>query len=269
MSPRPADPPPLPPRGWKLAATGFAAGFGGGLVSLGGGTLVIPLLTEWVGLDRHRARGTAMAIAGITAVTGAFIYGRHGHVQWDTLLWTGLPATLVAPLAARLSLHWPDALLRRLLGLTMIGGAVALFLHPGPGTAIAAHWPRAWLLGTGILAGALAGIVGVSGGPLLAPLFVLGLGMPQQLAQGSSLNARLPAVIAGVVEDHREGLVVWRFLPLLAAGDLLGTWAGAQAALALPEHQLRYLFASMLLLLGLHELLGHPRHLHRKLPPGK
>jgi len=81
--------------------------------------------------------------------------------------------------------------------------------------------------------------------------------MPQQLAQGSSLNARLPAVIAGVIEDQREGLVMWRMLPLLAAGDLAGIWGGAHLALALPEQQLRSLFALLLLLLGLHELSGH------------
>ena len=232
-------------------------------MSLGGGTLIIPLLTEWIGLDRHRARGTAMALAGITAAAGALIYGSRGHVQWSTLLWTGVPAALIAPWAARLSLHWPDLVLRRLLGAILLAGSIALLFHPGPGNGFAIHWPWLWLVGTGIIAGALAGIVGISGGPILAPLFVLGLGMPQQLAQGSSLNARLPAVIAGVIEDQREGLVAWRLLPLLAAGDLVGIWAGAHLALALPEQQLRALFAMLLLLLGLHELGGRSRHLHR------
>ena len=76
------------------------------------------------------------------------------------------------------------------------------------------------------------------------------------------LNARLPAVIAGVVEDQREGFVMWRMLPLLAAGDLAGIWGGAHLALMLPEPQLRQLFALLLLLLGLHELSGRAARLH-------
>ena len=263
MVPRAPDPGPSPGQGWKLATTGLLAGFGGGLASLGGGTLIIPLLTEWIGLDRHRARGTAMAVAGFTAIGGALVYGSHGHVQWNTLLWTGIPAALVAPWAARLSIDWPDLVLRRLLGSIMLAGSIALFLHPGPGNGFATQWPWLWLLATGVIAGALAGIVGISGGPVLAPLFVLELGMPQQLAQGSSLNARLPAVIAGVVEDQREGFVMWRMLPLLAAGDLAGIWGGAHLALMLPEPQMRQLFALLLLLLGLHELSGRAARIHR------
>ncbi len=245
---------------WKLAATGFVAGFGGGLASLGGGTLIIPLLSEWIGLDRHQARGTAMAVAGVTALAGAFFYGLHGSVAWNTLLWTGIPAALTAPLAARYTENWPDDLLRRGFALVLLAGALALWWHPGPGNGLALNWPGLWMVATGILAGLVAGVIGISGGPILAPLFVLGLGMPQQLAQGSSLNARLPAIVAGTLEDHREGLVCWRYLPLLASGDLAGAWLGTHAAMALPEERLRQVFVLLLLLIAIHEWLGRPLH---------
>ncbi len=250
------------PTPWKLATVGLVAGFGGGLASLGGGTLIIPLLSEWLGLDRHQARGTAMAVAGVTAMAGALSYATQGQVHWPTLLWTGGPAALVAPWAARISLHWPDRLLRQLFGLVLLAGALALLFHPGPGRGFAHHWPHAWLLFTGVIAGMVAGVLGVSGGPVLAPLFVLGLGMPQQLAQGSSLDARLPAIAAGLVEDHREGLVCWALLPWLVVGDLAGVAAGTTLALALPEVVLRRFFAGLLVLLALHEWAGRPFHPH-------
>jgi len=247
---------------WKVLTVGLVAGFGGGLASLGGGTLVIPLLSEWLGLDRHRARGTAMALAGVTSLAGALRYGVSGQVQWSTLLWTGLPAAMVAPLAARFSVHWPDGLLRRLLGLILLAGAAALFFHPGGGAGVALAHPHAWMAITGMIAGFMAGVVGVSGGPVLAPLFVVGLGMPQQMAQGSSLNARLPAIFTGVVEDVRESLVEWPLLPWLALGDLAGIAVGSQLALAMPEAALRRLFALLLLLLALHELMDRPFSAH-------
>ncbi len=250
------------PPPWKLATVGLVAGFGGGLASLGGGTLIIPLLSEWLGLDRHQARGTAMAVAGITALTGALSYASQGQVHWPTLLWTGLPAALAAPWAARISQHWSDQLLRRLFGLVLLAGATALLFHPGPGRGFADHWPHAWLLITGVVAGIVAGVLGVSGGPVLAPLFVLGLGMPQQLAQGSSLDARLPAIAAGLVEDHREGLVCWPLLPWLMAGDLAGVIAGTSLALTLPEAVLRRFFALLLVLLAFHEWADRPFHPH-------
>ncbi len=254
---------PSPPRTSLTLLAGFLTGFGGGLASLGGGTLLIPMLTGWLGLSQHEARGTAMVVAGFTAISGALSYGLHGTVQWNTLLWTGVPALLCAPMAARLSLDWPEQTLQRLFALVLLLGAVALILRgSAPGGGFASGWPDLWLLLVGVIAGVVAGVVGVSGGPVLAPLFVLGLGMPQQLAQGSSLTSRLPAIASSVWENQREGLIRWPSIPLLGLGDVAGTVLGSHLALWLPEHLLRYGFALLLVLLALHELAGRPAQRH-------
>jgi hypothetical protein len=80
-----------------------------------------------------------------------------------------------------------------------------------------------FLIGLGVIEGLAAGIVGISGGPILAPQLVLGLGMPQHLAQGCWLAARLPPVLAGTLENAREGNI----LIILVPGLLLGAFAGA------------------------------------------
>lgn len=108
----------------------------------------------------------------------------------------------------------------------------------------------AFLLSVGVLEGLAAGIIGISGGPILAPLFVLGLGLPQQLAQGCSLAARIPAILTGIWENWRLGNINFHLIPLLAAGALLGAWLGSLAALALPEKNLRSLFSLLLIALG-------------------
>jgi uncharacterized membrane protein YfcA len=246
----------------RLLASGLVTGFGGGLASLGGGTLLIPLLTEWIGMSRLEARGTAMAASFFTAVSGAVTYDLHGSVDWRTLLWTGLPALACAPLAARMSAGWPQSLLRRVFGVVVLVGALALLAKGDLHAGFADAWPLAWLVLVGVIAGGAAGVVGVSGGPVLAPLFALGLGMPQQLAQGSSLVSRLPAIVGGVAENQREGAVRWRTLPWLALGIIVGTAGGGALAIHLPEHILRWLFAALLVLLGLHEIGGRPLHPH-------
>ncbi len=247
----------------RTLLAGFFTGFGGGLASLGGGALLIPMLTDWLGFSQHQARGTAMVVAGFTAVSGAIGYGLHGSVQWNTLLWTGIPALICAPLAARLSVDWPELTLRCLFAVVLLLGAVALILRGSePAGGFASAWPDLWLVGVGVIAGVVAGVVGVSGGPVLAPLFVLGLGMPQQMAQGSSLTSRLPAIVSSIWENQREGLIRWRSVPLLALGDVIGTLLGTRLALWLPEHLLRYAFAVLLVLLALHELAGRPVQRH-------
>lgn len=66
-----------------------------------------------------------------------------------------------------------------------VGGLLVLFRDQlAGGFAMPEALRIPYLLSVGVLEGLVGGVVGISGGPILAPLFVLGLGMAQQLAQG-------------------------------------------------------------------------------------
>ncbi len=245
-------------RGLWIGATG---GFGGGLASLGGGTLLIPLLTEVAGLSALRARGTALAVALASAASAAFAYAHGGRVAWLPVVWTGVPALVVAPLAARWSRGLKEAALRRAFGgVVILGGAALLLVGHGFAAGFAVAWRDGYLVLVGVVAGAVAGVVGISGGPVLAPMFVLGLGMSQALAQGTSLVTRLPATVSGLWENAREGHVDWPLVPALALGAVGGALGGARLALWLPDATLRTVFAVLLMLLGIYEIAGRPRH---------
>jgi len=241
----------------KGLATGFIAGTGGGLISLGGGTLVIPLLMGWVALTPLQARGTAIMVSVFSAATGSIVYALRGQIDPEVVLWVAVPSFLVTPLAAAWSERLPPNTLKREFGaVIMLGGLLVVFRDYLPATpTIPADWTHTYLFGVGIVEGLVAGIVGISGGPVLAPLFVLGLGMPQQLAQGCSLAARLPATLSGSWENWRLGNVCRPLILPLAIGALAGAVVGSHLALALPEARLRALFGLFLVLLGLHYLL--------------
>ena len=236
----------------KTALIGTIAGLGGGLVSLGGGTLVIPLLMGWLGLDPLLARGTAMVVAVFSAGMGTLVYARGGMLDLAAVLWVALPSFFIAPLAARFSARWSARRLKAGFGLVVIlGGALVIARDLLPGdVGVPEAWQPGYLLFIGTFEGLVAGIIGISGGPILAPLFVLGLGMPQQLAQGCSLAARLPAVLSGTWENWRLGSICWRLVPALALGAMLGAWTGSATALFLPEHYLRLVFGLLLIALG-------------------
>lgn len=141
-------------------------------------------------------------------------------------------------------------------------GILALVAKGDLQAGIASGWPLTWQVLVGVIAGSVVGMVRVSGGSVLAPLFALCLGIPQQLAQGSSLVSRLPSIVGGVAENQREGAVCWLALPWLGLGIIVGTVLGGALAIYLPEHILRWLFAALLLLLGLHVIAGWPLHPH-------
>ena len=97
----------------------------------------------------------------------------------------------------------------------------------------------------GIAAGVLAGLFGVGGGILFVPAF-LALGLGQIEAQGTSLLAILPTVVAGTWNQRRYGNLRARTALVLGLASIVGVELGARLALELPESSLRRLFAVLL-----------------------
>jgi len=97
----------------------------------------------------------------------------------------------------------------------------------------------------GIAAGVLSGLFGVGGGILFVPAFVA-LGLDQIEAQGTSLLAILPTVLAGTWNQRRYGNLRARTALVLGLASIVGVELGARLALELPESTLRRLFAVLL-----------------------
>lgn len=101
----------------------------------------------------------------------------------------------------------------------------------------------------GLVAGTLAGFLGVGGGAVLAPLLGFALGIDQHRAQGISLAALLPPVgLPAVLAYRRAGV---RILPRLVLGLVIGfasgAYVGAFVAHRIPARELRWGFAVFLL----------------------
>jgi len=97
------------------------------------------------------------------------------------------------------------------------------------------------------MVGLVSGFMGVGGGIISVPVFTLGLGMTQQLAQGTSLAVILVAAPAGAIEHARHGNVVRGMVPLLAVGALLGGPLASWFVQGLPQALLARAFAVFLL----------------------
>jgi uncharacterized protein len=101
----------------------------------------------------------------------------------------------------------------------------------------------------GLLAGLVAGLLGVGGGIVFVPT-LLALGVGQLDAQATSLCAILPTVAVGAWNQHRYGNVRWRAALVLGLASIAGVGAGVAVAESLPEHVLRRLFAVLMLLVA-------------------
>ena len=99
----------------------------------------------------------------------------------------------------------------------------------------------------GFVAGAVGGALGVGGGIVLVPALTLAFGVPQAVAQGTSLATIVPTALSGAVAQGREGNVQRRAAAWMVAVGLVGAGAGALLALALPTELLARVFGAFLL----------------------
>ena len=85
----------------RVALAGFASGLAGGLFGVGGGLVLIPLLTGLFRLGQHAAHGTSLAAIGATALASVVVYAAFGHVAWGTGAIVGIASVLTARYGAR------------------------------------------------------------------------------------------------------------------------------------------------------------------------
>jgi len=235
--------------GWAATLAGLLAGFAGGLFGVGGGIILVPMLTAFFALSQHQAHGTSLAAIGATAVAGLVVYGLNGNVAW-------LPAALLAvaslPAArwgARLAARTSRERLTLAFAIFILVVAARILWRTPTGSAEHALTGLAGLaasLATGAGVGLLSGFMGVGGGIIAVPALTLLFGMSQQLAQGTSLAVILVTAPYGALEHHRHGNVVPRLLPGLALGSLVGAPIAALVAQRLPQEALARGFALFL-----------------------
>lgn len=234
---------------WAAALAGLLSGLAGGLFGVGGGIILVPMLTSFLALSQHQAHGTSLAAIGATAVAGLAVYGANGNVAW-------LPAALLAvaslPAArwgARLAARTSRERLALAFAVFLLVVAARILWRAPQGSAEHALTGLAGTLaslGVGAAVGLLSGFMGVGGGIIAVPALTLLFGMSQQLAQGTSLALILVTAPYGALEHHRHGNVVPRLLPGLALGALVGTPIAALAAQRLSQEALARGFAVFL-----------------------
>jgi uncharacterized protein len=216
----------------------------------------VPLLALWTGMTQRRAGGTSLAAILPIATVGAFVYyfgSRAPQIDLKVaafvMLGSAAGAALGAGIAPRISEYALKVLVAVLLVLAaveelreaLLGGAV----EAGSATHVGlAGYVLIVLLGAAI--GTISGLTGVGGGVLLVPTLVLGFGVGQRVAQGTSLLAILPNAVIGAIIHRREDNLDLPAAGWISLSGVPGVLAGAALALLLPQRLLAALFGLLL-----------------------
>jgi len=234
---------------------GLLTGIAGGFFGVGGGIMLVPLLTARFRLSQHQAHGTSLAVIGTTALVSLVVYAMHSNVAWTTAAVMGAASLITARYGARLAVRTsPTSLAKAFAVFVMVVALRLLWKTPEATNAGFQHGPEriALDLSLGLAVGLLSGYMGIGGGILIVPALALLVGMPQQLAQGTSLAVILMVAPAGAYEHTRHGNVVWGLVPSLALGAAIGGPLASWLAQALDHAFLARAFAIFMLVNAAH-----------------
>ncbi len=128
-------------------------------------------------------------------------------------------------------------------------------------------------LGLGLLAGFVAGLLGVGGGLIIVPALIwlfdaqgVTPAIQPHLALGTSLASIMFTSLSSVRAHHRHGAVDWSTLRRIAPGIVFGTLAGAWLASLVPARPLKIFFVAFLFFAALQMALNFKLKPSRDLP---
>jgi len=117
------------PRGaWHGLWVGAAGGLLSGLLGIGGGIVMVPLLAWALRLEQHEAQGATLAVMlPPVGLPGVLVYARdRGHLPWGLMGLVAVGFAMGAWMGARLAVRAPSARLQR--GFALLVAAVAMAL---------------------------------------------------------------------------------------------------------------------------------------------
>ncbi len=253
---------------------GAFAGTVAGLLGVGGGLIIVPVLAivfaqQGVSAEHlmHLAVGTSLATIVPTSISSVAAHHRRGAVLWEVFRRL-LPGIVVGAIAgALLAKFLNTAVLRTTFGVfeLLVAAQLALDVKPAPHRDLPG--PPA-MAAAGTVIGSVSAVLGIGGGTLTVP-FLVWCNTEVRKAVATSSACGLPIAVAGGVGFVLTGWGVTGTLPPLSLGfvylpALLGISVasvlfaplGARLAHWLAPQILKRVFAFFLAALGIRMLIG-------------
>ena len=130
---------------WRYIAVGVAGGTLSGLAGVGGGVVIVPLITAYLALSQRQAHAVSLGAIVPTAIASALIYSLWprdeppGNEVPAYIAGAGfmISAVIAAPLGVRISHRINQKQLRRLFAILLTAVGLRMFLQqPAIGNAI-------------------------------------------------------------------------------------------------------------------------------------
>jgi uncharacterized membrane protein YfcA len=239
-----------------LSFGGLTAGMLGGLLGIGGGILIMPLLRFVMGFEPAYAAGTCVVAVFFTTLSGSFKHFKLGHIDFRSILpviISGLLSTLIFSLLFLYFSNkntWLDmatGVVFSLVAGRMMWEGITDYVKKSPSADSGERIKSSLLvkITIGSAAGLLPGLLGIGTGAVLVPSFTFVLNAPIKIAIGSSLACFSLNAFASSLLKLSQGFVQISVLIPLCLGTVIGARFGATLNGKLNSPSLKILFGAL------------------------
>ncbi len=254
------------------AILGIIAGLLAGLLGIGGGIIIVPMLTYSFELLHfpqqyimHLALGTSMACILFTSISSAYSHHRHKNVLWKIVLSIAPSILLGTFLGSFIASRIPTKFLQIFFSLFLFFVSIQLITGKTPKPNRQLPTIKGMSIIGGFI-GIISSLVGIGGGTLSVP-FMIFHNVEIRKAIGTSAAIGISIAFAGTCGYFVNGIQVpklpdfslgYIYLPALLGITLFSTFTsplGAKLTQKLPTQKIKKYFSILLLIIGIKMLL--------------
>ncbi len=242
-----------------LVLSGLFAGILAGLLGIGGGTVLVPILLAFDKTPLQAVATSSLAIV-ITATSGTIQNWRMGYIKFKKVIFLALPAAVTAYLSAGFAKFIPPRNQLISFGILLLFTIYLVELRKNLSKKLeeaeneqnqqSKFSSIISRIITGGLAGMLAGIFGVGGGVIMVPLQMLLLAEPIKIAIQTSLGVIVISSISSASRHALEGNILFIEGLILGFGGLLGAQISTRFLPKLPDQVVSLTFRAGLAVLA-------------------
>ena len=265
-----------------LGLLGVFSGFLGGLLGVGGGVIVVPILILVFGFESRIAVGTSSMMVLFTALSGTGAYFRQKRIDWKTGILAAVTTVPGAAIGAYLTKFFSSRSLAIIFGVTLFVMATMMIrrtlraaknqstentIKNAQQYGSRAGWKRRIVDAAGnvfdysarlnpglpllFFGGLASGFLGIGGGLVVVPILAEIIGLPIHLAVATSMLTMIFTSISSVSTHIMLGNVRIDYAIPLIIGILLGAQGGARTARHLKSTALERVFAVFIIGIGI------------------
>ena len=238
----------------------------------GGGAFYVPLLLA-LSVPLYVAATSSQVLIMVVSFSSMLVFAKAKTVDWKLVLLIEPPTNVGAFLGGYLSPYFPALFAKLCFAGVLLVGAYYMFRppkaagKPGSETKHWWQWHRAnvavpytinilVLVPVMVVAGFVAGMLGVGGGLIKVPAVVILGGVPMSIAVGSSSLMIGVTALTGFLGHLLRGHFDFSLTLVLSAGVLIGSQIGPRFAVKTDQARLRKYFALLLLAIAIWLIYG-------------